>query len=194
MRVGKSKSLYNFQKGVILSSLSLKGLYEMLQRYYNLNFVMTTRLNQDCLEHFFGCIRQMSGPQDHPDAVNFKHRLRKYVLGRDVRLVSEKTNICEDEKETHVLDKTVPGETSKHDDQSDSELALEICLTTLVFKDLEVDINKENDQTNDDVYADDENFSPEIRAVISTESEIEDESLAYIGGYIVRNSTPNIPI
>lgn len=48
------------------------------------------------------------------------------------------------------------------DDINDHELALEICLTSLVFKDLEVDINKENEETSEDVNEEEENFSHEI--------------------------------
>ena len=34
----------------------------------------------------------MSGPHDHPDAVNFKFRIRKFLLGKDMKLPSENTN------------------------------------------------------------------------------------------------------
>ena len=54
-----SGSVCNFQKGIVLSSHSLMGLYVMLKENFNIEF-MTRKLNQDC-------IRQMSGPHDHPD-------------------------------------------------------------------------------------------------------------------------------
>ena len=34
----------------------------------------------------------MNGGYDHPDAVNFKFRLKKYLLGKQVVLLSQKTN------------------------------------------------------------------------------------------------------
>lgn len=71
----KTRSHYKFQKGVMFSSQSLIGLYNMLKPSYEIDYIMTTRLNQDCLEHFFACIRQMSRPHDHPNAVSFKYRL-----------------------------------------------------------------------------------------------------------------------
>lgn len=72
-------SFCNFQKGVILSCHSLLGLLAMVKENYNLDYIITRKLNEDCLEEIFGGIRQMSGPHDHPDAVTFKHRLKKYV-------------------------------------------------------------------------------------------------------------------
>lgn len=64
----------------------------MVKELYDVQFIMTRRLNQDGLEHFFGIIRQMNGCYDHPDAVNFKYRFKKYLLGRQVVLLSNKTN------------------------------------------------------------------------------------------------------
>lgn len=49
----KSKSLYSFQKGIILSCQSLIGLFEMLKHSHQFDFIMTRKVNQDCLEHFF---------------------------------------------------------------------------------------------------------------------------------------------
>ena len=54
----KSKSLYKFQKEIMLSNPSLICLFQMLQKLYDVKYILTHRLNQDCLEHFFGCIRQ----------------------------------------------------------------------------------------------------------------------------------------
>ena len=94
MRVRTLKNyLYSFQKGIILSCHSLVGLSEMVKITFSVDYIMTRRLNQDCLEHFFGCIRQMGSLNDHPDAVNFKHRFKKYLLGRDASLLSDKSNV-----------------------------------------------------------------------------------------------------
>ena len=42
-----------------------------------LEFLMTRRLNQYCLENLFGVIRMNSGPNDTADAVQFRMSLRK---------------------------------------------------------------------------------------------------------------------
>ena len=49
----------------------------------------TYRLNQDGLEHFFGCIRQMGACHQHPSPVAFKHRVRSHLLGKDALLASK---------------------------------------------------------------------------------------------------------
>lgn len=73
MRVGEKGSLYPFQKGIILSCTSLSSLFAMVSQRYNVKYIMTYRLNQDGLEHFFGCIRQMGIAHQHPSPVHFKH-------------------------------------------------------------------------------------------------------------------------
>lgn len=68
----------------------------MLQKSFNLEYILTRSLNQDSLEHFFfflgGCIRQMRGTCDHPNSVTFKYRVKNLPLGKDVVLLSEKQN------------------------------------------------------------------------------------------------------
>ena len=66
----------------------------MIKEPYNIKFIMTTKLNQDCLDNFFACIRQMSGFSDHPDAINFKFRLKKYLLGKEVVIATKLIQIA----------------------------------------------------------------------------------------------------
>lgn len=135
--------LCKFQKGVILSRQSLLGLYEMLRTNYNLEYIMTQRLNQDCLEHFFGCIRQISGAQDHPDAVNFKYRLKKLLLGRETVLVNNKPNSStNNENCDNVFCDLISSKTVyENDKHKEFELALEFCLTSHLFKNLDFDFD-----------------------------------------------------
>ena len=119
-----SGSVCNFQKGIVLSSHSLMGLYVMLKENFNIEFIMTRKLNQDCLERFFGCIRQMSGPHDHPDSVTFKKRLKKYVLGKDARLLSDKNNVGQDNDDGKCLREVMTN--SKIKDSYDRELDLRV--------------------------------------------------------------------
>jgi hypothetical protein len=53
MIVGNHKSLIPFQKGILLSNNSLTELYQYLHSEYNLEYILTYRLNQDILENFF---------------------------------------------------------------------------------------------------------------------------------------------
>lgn len=107
---------------------------------------------------------------------------------------SVKSIICQGyENDKCLLDKVVSGETSKPVDSSDRELALEICLTSLVFQNLELDMDKGNDEICEEVNVDKENFSSGKVNTTSTGNVIEDESLAYIGGYIVNKFSNKYP-
>ena len=94
VKTSKAKSLCKFQKGIIRSCKSTMALYEMLKASHNIEYMLTARLNQDCLEHFFGCIRQMHGTHDHPNAVNFKFRIKRLLLGKNIQVVSDKCNVA----------------------------------------------------------------------------------------------------
>lgn len=96
----------------------------------------TRRLNQDGLELFFGCTRQISGPHDHPDAVNFMYRFKKFLLGKEVTLVSYKSNvnIADDNDVCFSADEAV----RKTEAEYDRELSLEICLTSLFFRNVDL--------------------------------------------------------
>lgn len=185
MRVKKSKtkSLYRFQKGIILSCKSTIGLYDMLKSTYGVEYILTERLNQDCLEHFFGCIRQISGTHDHPNAVNFKFRLKKLLLGKNIKIVSEKTNVTASEETTFEIGTKHVTEKNK-----ERELAVEICLTSQIF--LNSDFDFENDDLNDEEEFTRGNTDVKIK---TTEGVIEEEALRYIGGYVVRKFVMKYP-
>ena len=109
---------------------------------------MTRKLNQDCLERFFGCIRQMSGPHDHPDSVTFKKRLKKYVLGKDARLLSDINNVGQDNDDGKCLREVMTN--SKIKDSYDRELDLELCTTSLIFENMDMETDfTDDDQSND---------------------------------------------
>nr|CAH7744645.1 unnamed protein product [Callosobruchus chinensis] len=53
IRVGKHKNLIPFQKGIILSNKCLIEMFEYVSEKYKVEYVLTSRLNQDVLENFF---------------------------------------------------------------------------------------------------------------------------------------------
>ena len=76
-------SLEHFQKGILISNNSLKMLLEYVNEHYEMKYILTNRLNQDVLEHFFGAIRGNGGGlNDHPSQKQFIYRLRGYLLGK----------------------------------------------------------------------------------------------------------------
>lgn len=174
----KTRYLYKFQKGVRLSCQSLIGLFDMLKSSYNIEYLLTQRLNPDYLDNFFGWIRQISGPHHHPNAVNLKFRLRTLILGRKIIVSSGRPNT---KTEAHNISDT--SECDKTKDGLERELALEMRLTTLMFKDMDFNIEEDNDYR--DVINDMTHDSPE--------EVIKDEALRYIGGYIVRKFSIKYP-
>lgn len=91
-RIG-SNTLLPFQKGIIISIESLKKLYVDLQGDFNLSYLLTYQLNQDPLEGLFSIIRAIGGLHDHPSALQFKYRLRNYLMGRNDEIIPESANI-----------------------------------------------------------------------------------------------------
>ena len=57
--LGKRKSQLPFQRGLIISSKSLLKLFEVLSQRYNIEFIMTSHLNQDCVENLFSRISRL---------------------------------------------------------------------------------------------------------------------------------------
>lgn len=104
LRVGKRNSLLPFQKGILLSNASLMRLYEdVTNQNKDITYIMTNRLNQDVIENLFAYIRAMGGCFDHPTPLQFKYRLRWYVLGKyssDVFTNNSNTNIQDTDDET----------------------------------------------------------------------------------------------
>lgn len=99
MRVGKRKSLLPFQKGILLSNASLMHLYEdITSKNANIKYIMTNRLNQDVIENLFAYIRAMGANYDNPTPLQFRYRLRWYVLGKhssDVFTIGSNTSMQE---------------------------------------------------------------------------------------------------
>lgn len=75
------KSLLFFQTGILVNNKALDMLLEYVAKF-EMKYIVTSRLNQDILEHFFGAIRSKGGLNDHPTPKEFKYRLRKYVMGK----------------------------------------------------------------------------------------------------------------
>lgn len=61
---------------------SVKELFLYLQKNYDFDFILTNRINQDVIENFFSHISYKGGCNDHPTALEFKYRLRSYLLGK----------------------------------------------------------------------------------------------------------------
>lgn len=83
-----------FNFGWRLSISAFLGMWDMLKSK-NIHRVHTRRLNQDCLENFFGKIRQQSGNCRNPTPIQFQRAFKK-MFGLSYLSNSEGTN-CLDE-------------------------------------------------------------------------------------------------
>lgn len=104
MTVGNHKTLIPFQKGILLSNNSLIELYYYLHSEYNLEYILTYRLNQDILENFFSYIRGMGATNDHPTPIDIKYRLRWYILGKHSLAIFSLNKNTEESTEACLLE------------------------------------------------------------------------------------------
>ncbi|XP_046811334.1 uncharacterized protein LOC124420920 [Lucilia cuprina] len=86
------KCLEPFQKGILMTNNALIMLHEYVKKY-DMKYIVTSRLNQDVLEHFFGAIRSKGGLNDHSSPRDFKFRLRKYILAKNTEHLNGKGNV-----------------------------------------------------------------------------------------------------
>lgn len=161
MRVGKNTSLLPFQKGFMMSIRSLLGCFSDLRKLYGLSYILTARLNQDCLENLFSQIRALGRTYDHPLPVEFKNRLRLLIMSRNISDISFNSSAVELEEDTNDY------------------------LTSNLFAGLLPDMTEalamiENDSEISEITI--ENL-PEVR-VIQNVPEFSSEGLRYLAGYI----------
>ncbi len=70
-----------FQKGAKMAIICALKLHQTLKEKYSVPYLMTSRMNQDCLESFFGDIRKRgSCMYDHPSALEFCHRVGLFLV------------------------------------------------------------------------------------------------------------------
>ena len=165
MRAGENKAKLPFQNGIIISTNSLMELREYVLKKYGINFILTHRLNQDVLENFFSQVRGAGGTFDHPTSLEFKHRLRLLILGKNPGALSAAVNSTEPNQRSGC---------SNDERLQDNE---EACLTTGLFDAaVSADVSTENESE----------LPPEdiIEEGICFQGDIADEALTYLAGYV----------
>ena len=88
-----------FQSGIIVSIKSTKALFNELKEE-GIEYFLTTRANQDCIENFFSRVRFMGGNNSHPSPVETVSRIRKACVSKNVNLVLDYSN-------THQADQVI---------------------------------------------------------------------------------------
>jgi hypothetical protein len=80
LRVVGKTTLLPFKKGLLMSVSAAKLLLDDVRSRYDASYVLTARVNQDCLENFFSEMRGLGHHYDHPTAAEVKHRFRLLVI------------------------------------------------------------------------------------------------------------------
>lgn len=93
MRCIGKKNLQVFQIGILMSITSLKLLFDDIKLKFSIQYILTHRLNQDCLENFFSQIRTRGGLHDHSSPLNALYRIRMIVLGKNSNIVQSHVNV-----------------------------------------------------------------------------------------------------
>ena len=76
-----------FQKGIIVSIKAVLALWAELKEE-GCQFLLTHRLNQDCLENFFSCVRAMGRADTNPNPVQFCSRIRILKLSKNIEAIN----------------------------------------------------------------------------------------------------------
>lgn len=112
-----------------------------MKRRFDVQYLLTRRINQDVIENFFGVIRAKGGLHDHPTPLEFKYRLRSYILGKNEGSYSEFSNVEADDTPdiplcgTFINKFTVSSEPSAQSAAEDSSIMEE--LSELAYDGLE---------------------------------------------------------
>jgi hypothetical protein len=115
MGTKNQKTLQPFQIGILSSIRALQQLYCDLRNRLRIRYIITRRLNQDCLENLFSQLRSKEGAYDHPTPIAVIYRLRMLILGRDLGIVTKPEHLntvdcfaagCEPVKDTVISHRT----------------------------------------------------------------------------------------
>uniref|UniRef100_A0A1B0D942 Uncharacterized protein n=1 Tax=Phlebotomus papatasi TaxID=29031 RepID=A0A1B0D942_PHLPP len=92
----RRKTKLPFQNGIIMFSNALPLLYQSVRKTHNVQYILTSRLSQDVLEHFFSVVRSIGGLHDHPHALEFKYRFRRLLISSNTESMSRERNVLPD--------------------------------------------------------------------------------------------------
>ncbi|KAF0297948.1 Transposable element P transposase [Amphibalanus amphitrite] len=81
LRIGAARHLYPFQKGILVTVQSVRGLLaDIRERCGADTYILTRHLSQDRLESFFGMVRGCGGSNLNPTPTEAKSRLRLLTI------------------------------------------------------------------------------------------------------------------
>jgi hypothetical protein len=98
-RVLGKKHLYVFQKGMLISIRSTRDIFHQLSgRSLRINYLLTSRLNQDMAENAFSLMRKIGLYHDTLNPVDAKRRLKLIMLSMGGDTFSSSAVACDDKE------------------------------------------------------------------------------------------------
>lgn len=160
--IGK-KTLQTFQKGILMHINGTRHLLNILKEN-GLQYLLTSKINQDALENLFSQLRTRGGLNDHPSPLNALHRLRMILLGKNPG-ISSYSNTQDKNNEEYVL--------------------------STVFKKAEIILNYENDdketRTSDtDTTSESESLDTSFIKEENNSNEMSKDAIEYLTGWVAK--------
>ncbi|KAK7503101.1 hypothetical protein BaRGS_00005727, partial [Batillaria attramentaria] len=119
VKAHSSRSLPCLQ-GWKMAIRTLLALFEELQSENGVAFLLTNRLNQDCLENLFSCIRGKGGHLDNPNAAQFRLFLRQAMV--DSLFIHSAGSNCSEDNDKFLLNLTSVTSDSQTDCDTEDDL------------------------------------------------------------------------
>lgn len=166
MRCNGKNSLQIFQKGILMYINGTRYLLKILKEY-GLNYLLTTKINQDALENLFSQVRSRGGLNDHPTPLNALYRLRMIVLGKNPGITCS-SNTCDKNNEEFLVSK--------------------------MLKDADITINEDEkcvSDTNDS--SDDETLNTSNTEEEQCQKEMTKDAVEYLIGWVAKKYRKKYP-
>lgn len=89
------------QKGWMLTLNGTIGIWEKINE--DVSYLLTNRLNQDCLENTFSSVRRKGGFRDNPSCYEFRSSVRNVMV---FSFIKKSNSNCEDDSAANLLEMT----------------------------------------------------------------------------------------
>lgn len=181
VRVGSRKSMLPFQKGFIISINSLLGLYQQMKTKHDVTYILTSRLNQDCIENFFSRIRGLGAFYNNPTPFEVRNRIRLLLLTGNMGDIplSVGASVAEEagSHSTGVLDATF---NNNSEEDFMNFVTNELCIDIVETPAVPPTTNSDPEET--------ELLNEEISNRCSSDSDVPQDALKYLAGYVAFKS------
>lgn len=191
-RDGTDSSAKPSQRGLIITLKAVLGVFEFFKSE-GIPFLLTNRLNQDCLENTFSSVRRRGGFRDNPDCREFRATIR-YVIVHNFTKKTRRAN-CEKDDAVNFITLSNMNEkvaASCFENECLNTDANIIDIETNEDNDAESIIERKNEETvmgnnneENSVIRTDEDLEQII--IDTAKNDIQDNVLAYIAGFLARS-------